>query len=621
MATVSLRRRHPVPATWVHPRHRFSSIRVLLVLVSVIVVLRLVQIQIIDQHRYGSAGEGEITQTVITNAMRGEIADRNGLALAVSKQGEMVIADDFQISDPVSEAATLSGLLGVAVATLEPKLRERSGYVKLSDFVSRTLGAKVASLNLPGITLAHQQRRVYPNSTLAGSLLGGVNASGTGSGGLEYQYNKLLAGQNGSKTLLESPTGVQLPGSVVRITSRAIPGTGLELTIDTPLQYSVESALAAEIVASHATSGEAVVEDVKTGQILAMANLDANTTTATITTNGQVATQDSTISPSPTTIGPKQPVVQASSNLVVDQLYEPGSTFKIVTFSAALGAGIITPTTEFSVPGKLSVDGSTFHDAEIHATETLSATQILAKSSNIGTAEIAQQLGEQRLLDQVTKLGFGVTDGFNFPGTSAGLLIDAKTWEPTDIVSLPIGQVDAVSALEVLGAYNAIANGGTYVDPSLVKATVGPRNRLRSARTGRMHRVLSATVAAEMTQMLEHVVADPTATGGLAAVPGYSVAGKTGTAQIPTAGGAGYQSGAYMASFVGFAPATHPVLSAIVVLDHPTPIYGGATAAPTFAKIMSYALHRYDVATTPGAPVASPTPAASVNAVSQDVTW
>ena len=299
-------------------------------------------------------------------------------------------------------------------------------------------------------------------------------------------------------------------------------------------------------------------------------------------------------------IGPHDAVDEAPSNLAVTQLYEPGSVFKLVTFSAALQDGLINPNSVFTVPDHLALDGSTFHDAEPHPTEALTATQILAQSSNIGTSEIAQGVGEQRLLNQVKALGFGRATGLNFPGESPGLLATASQWEPTDYVSLPIGQVDAVSALQVLDAYNAVANGGVFVAPKLVQAKVSPTGALTATPPSATHEVFSPSVDSELTSMLEQVVNQGTGTG--ATVPGYAVAGKTGTAAIPTTGKDSYVTGAYMASFVGFAPAANPTLSMIVVLDRPTPvIFGGTVAAPVFSQIMSDALHRYDIPTTPGA--------------------
>jgi cell division protein FtsI (penicillin-binding protein 3) len=240
--------------------------------------------------------------------------------------------------------------------------------------------------------------------------------------------------------------------------------------------------------------------------------------------------------------------------------------------------------------------GYTFHDAETHGSEELTASSILAQSSNIGTIEVAQRLGESGLLSQISNLGFGKPTGLDFPGESEGLVPGPNAWTGTSIGSTPIGQDDAVTAQQILDAYNAVANGGVFVAPRLVRGTVSPSGTLTAAQPSPSHRVISPTTNAQLVQMLEGVVTQ--GTGTEAAIDGYTVAGKTGTAQIPDPNKLGYIAGAYVGSFAGFAPAQNPVLSAVVVLDHPTPIYGGAVAAPVFSTIMSYALHHYGIPTT-----------------------
>jgi cell division protein FtsI (penicillin-binding protein 3) len=289
-------------------------------------------------------------------------------------------------------------------------------------------------------------------------------------------------------------------------------------------------------------------------------------------------------------------VQEATSNSAVTQVYEPGSVFKLVTFSSALQNKVISANQTFSVPGSIQMGTYAFHDAEAHGTETLSASDILAQSSNIGTIEIAEQLGETRLLDQIANLGFGKPTGLNFPGESAGLVPGASQWTQTSIGSTPIGQDDAVTAQQLLDAYNAVANGGVMVQPRLVRGTVNTAGAVTAAAASPTRRVIDPTTNAELTTMLEGVVANGTGTS--AAIDGYTVAGKTGTAQIPNPNNLGYIPGAYAASFAGFAPAQAPVLSALVVLQHPTPIYGGAVAAPVFSTIMEYALHHYGIPTT-----------------------
>jgi len=576
-------------------------VRLTLVLIVAVVIGRLVDVQVVESGRYRQAASEELTQSVPIPALRGGIYARNGEVMALSVPTKTVVADDFQIAHPKTEARALAPLLGVAAGPLAALLHEHSGYVPLAENVPQAKANRIATLAFPGITMISSSVREYPNGSLAGPVVGSVHATGSGAAGLEYQYNKMLAGQAGSEMLLESPGGVVLPGTPVAEHKVAHPGTGLELTLDEPLQYTTEQALAAEILASGAVSGTAIVMDVRTGDVLSMASLVSNpakaaAASAAVPTVSKGVARPGTVVP----VGPTDPVSEAPSNLAVSMVYEPGSVFKIVPFSAALGDGVVKPSSTFTVPDQIVFDGALFHDATPHPTMQMTATQILAQSSNVGTSEITQELGEQRLLDQVGKLGFGQLSGLGFPGEEAGIIAGATQWSPTNYVSLPIGQVDAVTPIQVLDAYNAVADGGVMVRPRLVRATVTSQGDAVPTPSSPAHRVMPTWVATEMRKMYEQVVDN--GTGMNAVVPGYIVAGKTGTSQIPMTGQAGYIPGAFMATFVGFAPARNPVLSAIVVLNRPTPIYGGSVAAPVFAQVMGYALHRYDIPTTPGAP-------------------
>jgi cell division protein FtsI/penicillin-binding protein 2 len=591
--------------------------RLLLILVFGGMILRLVQVQEFGHQHYAALSTSQLTQAVTVPPVRGGIYDRNGEVLAETVTRQTVVADPQIIKDPTAVAAALAPVLGISADTLRSQLTEPSGFVYLAHRVPDAVATTINKMNLNGINLVPESQRVVPVGRLAQPLVGNVGWNGNGTSGLEYQYQSLLAGKAGTTDLLRSPDGVDLP--TTNLSKPATPGTGIELTIDESVQYVAEQALAAEIVASHATSGTAVIMDVKTGDILAMANLDAaaGTTGAANSTPSGAATLTAKVAATPDTSGATlvaqsdtlpAGVVEAPSNSAVTQVYEPGSVFKLVTFSAALADAVITPTTALSVPSALPMGQYTFHDAEQHGSESLTATQILAQSSNIGTIEVAEGLGESRLLNQISNLGFGKPTGLGIPGESEGLVPGASQWTGTSIGSTPIGQDDAVTAQQVLDAYNAVANGGVFVSPRLVRGTVAASGTVTAAAASESHRVIDPTTNAELVSMLESVVS--AGTGTSAAIDGYTVAGKTGTAQIPSADHLGYVPGAYIGSFAGFAPAQHPVLSAIVVLDHPTPIYGGAVAAPVFSTIMSYALHHFGVPTT-----AAATTAASASAV------
>ncbi len=562
-------RRRPSPApgtvTAGAPGKRLRTMRLVLLACFSILALRLVGVQVLSGGRYSAISTAEVTSTVRVPAQRGTIYDRDGAVLAVSVPTSTVVADPELITHPVPEADALAPVLNMSTATLVADLSKHSGYVVLAKQIDTATSKRVGALNLAGINLLPSTRRLDPVGSLMQAVIGSVNAAQAGDAGLEYQYNALLGGKSGTEMLQMTPDGVPFPGAAQG--RAAVAGTGLELTIDEPLQYEAEQALSKEVASNHAKSGTAVVMDTRTGDILAMVNVVANPTTGTVHASSQ--------------------------NLALTSVYEPGSVFKINTFSAALQDGLITPQQEFTVPPSLTLDGWVFHDAESHGTVQMSATQILAQSSNLGTIQIAQILGKDRLAAQIAKLGFGRTTGLGFPGESPGLVnLNPATWSGSAIGSTPIGQDDAVTAQQVLDMVNAVADRGVFVSPRLVKATVGADGSLGAEKPAAKHRVFSTEVASELTAMMEQVVTQG-GTAPDAAVPGYTVAGKTGTSQIPSKGG--YVPGAYMATFAGFAPAQAPVLSAVVVLDQPTGIYGGSVAAPVFSQIMSYALHRYGI--------------------------
>lgn len=518
---------------------------------------------------YAAYGRSEQYETVTLPADRGTVYDRNGNVVAISVPRVDVIADDFLIhsaSGASAGARALAPVLHLPVASLVRKLTERSGYIPIAMDVSQAAAARVESLGLPFLAFVPDQVRQDPAGSLFQPLLGVVGWGGRGLSGIEYLYQRALAGRSGEERVLVGAAGEQLPGGG-QVLHEAVQGEGLVLTLDEPLQYEVSKALSAEMLLQKATEGVCVVLDTRTGGILSMVNL----------------------------VRHGRQVLPASQNLATDIVYQPGSVMKLATFAGALQDHLITPDEELTVPFTTWVGGWPFQDAEFHPTEQMPVTQILAQSSNVGTIEIAHRLGEQRLLYYLHALGFGRLTALDWPGASAGLVPTPAQFasSASDMGTVPIGTGEAVTPLQIAEAYNTVADGGVYVPPRLVEAVVEPNGRERPVPAPASHRVLDRSTVAELVPMLEQVTA--VGTGTMAEIPGYTVAGKTGTAQIPSTTGPGYQPGAWNATFVGFVPAKNPQLTAVVFLSHPSAMYGGSASAPVFASIMKYALRHFDI--------------------------
>jgi len=533
-------------------------------LLVALLVARVVDVQALSAAKYAAYGNSELYQKVTLQALRGSIYDRNGSLIAVSVPRVDVVSDDFLVSQVDSDLGTLSHLLGLSTSRLHALLSERRGYVTLERQVDAQTEAAVKALDLPNLSFVPDPERMDPDGNLFTPLLGQVGFDGTGLSGLEYQQDQLLKGNPGSEELAIGPGGETLPYGA-RDIDPAHQGDGLVLTLDQPLQFEVTKVLAAQLKATHADSGTVVVLDTKTGGILSMVNLVRSK-------KGHVST--------------------APNNIAVADQYQAGSVMKLATISAALEHGVITPNEHFTVPFQIEVGGWPFQDADYHATESLLVSQILAQSSNVGTIEIAEQLGPKRLYDQLRDLGFGQETDLRWPGELPGIVAPLSTWSSSSLPTLAIGTGEAVTALQVADAYNAVANDGVYVPPRLIEATVSPSGTETDLPAPKTHRVLEAATVRQLLPMLELVTSDGTAIA--AQVPGYTVAGKTGTAQIPNGHG-GYTPGAWMATFVGFVPAQAPQLTAIVVINHPDDYYGGVASAPVFSSIMRYALRHFDV--------------------------
>ncbi len=548
-------------------RRRLRLLGTGITLALLALVARLAFVQVLDGSRYAAYASGETQHEVVLPATRGAIYDRSGDLLAISVPRADVIADDFQITRPNAEADALAPVLHQSATKLAHELSERNGFVVVAREVSSSVETQAEKLGLAGITFQADTMRVSPDASLFEPLLGGLDYAGHGAAALELKYDGLLSGKVGSEVVPDAPGGVQLPGNATDVVPPR-QGTGLVLTIDEPLQVEVTRDVEAQMIATHAQTGLAVVEDVHTGGILAMVDLVA---------------------------GRKGKITEDPVNLAEAGIYQPGSVMKLATFSYALQTGLITPTTVLTVPYTINVGGYTFVDADVHPTEQLSASSVLAQSSNVGTIEIAQRLGTPTLYEAFHALGFGLPTGLDWPGESDGILGSPATWYGSAEGSVPIGTGVAVTPQQILDAYTAVANGGMFVTPHVVAGTVSSGGVEHLLGATKEHRVLDASTAAELVPMLNGVTKQD-GTAPLADIPGYDVSGKTGTAQVPIPNGVGYVPGDFNATFVGFVPSEAPALSAIVVLNHPNSIYGGTVAAPVFSKIMQYALRRFDIA-------------------------
>jgi cell division protein FtsI/penicillin-binding protein 2 len=495
-------------------------------------------------------------------ATRGEILDRNGAPLAEDEQQQTVFATPYMLSDPGTAAAKLATLLHVPYDPLLRALSDKqSGFAYVARQIAPGLAAKAVRLGLPGVASYPEDKRIYPNKTLATQILGLVGSDGQGLAGIEYAENSKLSGKPGQETVITDPAG-QVLHTVS--SSPAQPGQNVDLTIDESIQLETEQILASTVAEYHALGATAIVENPSTGEIYAMANAPLVTTSAFA----------------------NRPAL--TRNRAITDVYEPGSTFKVVTIAACLADGAVTPTTSFVLPPSIRVGGYVVHDSEVRPTERFTVTQILAKSSNVGVVTLAERyLGKDRLLHWTKRFGFGRPTGIDFPGEAAGLL--PTQWSASTIGNVPFGQGIAVTPIQMAAVYSAIANGGVWVQPHLI-AQIGTQPAVSSAK----RRLVSPRVDKELTAMLSNVVAD--GTGTEAQIPGYVVAGKTGTAQKVLADGRGYSNTAFDASFVGFVPASHPQLCVLVMVDQPDVIYGGSVAAPAFRDIASYALQRLEIA-------------------------
>lgn len=544
-----------------------------------VVVARLAELQVLSPDRYVATGEQQRFRSQELAADRGSIVDRNGEELALSMAQTTIYTDPREVEDAAAVASALAPILGRDEGALRDELEgsgpdDGFGYLarQVPDDVADEVRAYLDAEDVEGVHLTEEPKRFHPAGDLGRTLLGEVDIDGNGLGGIEAAFAEELTGTPGELVLETSIDGKTIPVGAQR-EQPAVPGDDVVLTIDRSLQYEVERILADQVEATGAEGGTAVVTDPTTGEILAMASVAPDR---------------------------RGEVVPIGDNRAVTAVYEPGSVMKLVTVAGALEAGVVEPDTTFTVPDAITIADKTFTEHDPHGTVQWTVDDILAHSSNVGTIKIGKALGREGIEDSFRRFGFGERTALGFPNEQDGYLPPVADWWSTSIGTIPIGHGVSATPLQVLMAYNVIANRGTYVPPRLVRGTVdaeGERH-LRPPAEGR--RVVSERTADEVNLMLRDVVAS--GTGTEASVRGYTPGGKTGTARkVQPSGGYLNENGVteYVSSFVGFVPAEDPVFSVIVVIDEPDAGKGGYTggmvAAPAFARIAEFALRSGEV--------------------------
>ncbi|MET9108272.1 peptidoglycan D,D-transpeptidase FtsI family protein [Streptomyces zhihengii] len=598
------------------PRPRLRLVSLGLTLVMIAFVVRLLQVQAVDAEALAAKADKNRYDSVTLAAERGGITDRSGVALAISVDAHDITADPKMFTPeeskapdaPEQAAALLAPILGTDAAGITAKLKKPGSryavlarrqtpqvWKQIKDLKSvyaekaaadRRAGGTGANV-LAGVFQEPSSKRVYPNGTLAAGILGYVNAEGRGGGGIESLLDTTLAGQDGTVTYVQSG-GRRIPTAGSKETP-AVPGSDVELTIDRDIQWAAQKAIEDQVATSRADRGYVIVQNTRTGEVLAMAN-----------------------SPGfdPNDLG--QADATAMGNAALQDAYEPGSTAKVMSMAAVLEEKKATPGTHVVVPNRLHRGDRLFKDDIDHPTWYLTLNGVLAKSSNIGTILATGQLGKTQqeanrvLHSYLRKFGLGSTSGLGYPGETAGILAPPADWSTSQQYTIPFGQGLSINAMQAASVYSTIANGGVRIEPTLVRGTKGPDGRFTAAPAPEKTRVVSEKTADTLATMLESVVDDREGTGTKARIPGYRVAGKTGTANRVDPELGRYKG--YTASFAGFAPADDPEITVYCAIQNPTKgsYFGGQICGPVYQKVMEFALKTLQIAPTGKAPARLP---------------
>ena len=566
-----------------------SRIRVLIIFILFFFLLftaRLIQIQAVQAGEYRNKAVNEMESTRAIPAARGEITDTNGVAFARSVSAINIVVDQTQVTDAAQTANFAAPYLGMTVAQVQSAISGTKKYSMVAKSakpaVWRNLTAAIQSYNaaldkehfnkrIVGFFAERNYIREYPSGSLVSSLVGFVRQDGIGATGIEFSMNSTITGTDGRYSYARG-LGAEIPGSQNELVA-AKKGTTVRLTIDRDVQWVAANAIQEAVSKARAVSGTVIVMDPKTGHILAHA------TAPTFDPNNTKTVSESLM---------RNPSVQ--------DVYEPGSTGKVMTLAAALEEKKITPETVLTVPYSIKRGGDTFHDHERHPVQKLTTSGILAVSSNTGTIKIGEMLSNDTLYKYLTKFGMGKSTGSGLPGESAGILRPVSNWSGTTAPTVAFGQGYSLTAMQATSIFATIANDGVRVSPTVIAGTSDASGKFTASSSRTNERVVSATTAKQLRIMMESVVSAH-GTAPSAAIPGYRVAGKTGTAWRFNSE-LGKYSG-YTASFIGFAPADAPkYVISVTIQDPKGAYYGGSLGGPVFKKVMTFVLQSEHVAPT-----------------------
>lgn len=550
---------------------RLRLLRALAVLLFLAFVGKLFWMQVVQGSGTAAEALAQSTFTSEIPAVRGQIQDVNGLPLAVTIDARNITADQTLIRDPAVTAQVLAPVIGADPTALEKTLTGTRRFVYVAKEVTPQVWKEVQNLNLSGILSESASRRVYPQGELAANIVGFLSSTGEGRGGIEYTYNTELAGTPGRAVYTMAGGANRIRTGSQEIV-QPVAGTSIRLTIDRDVQWIAQRAIADRVKYAKADFGSVIVLDTTNGHIVAMAS-------APTFNPNDIRNTD------PKLLG----------NGIVSNVYEPGSTQKVLTMSAVLEERAATPTDKFTIPPVLRWKGvKTFHDHTPHGTLKLTLTGILAQSSNIGTIKAATRIGPDTLYSYLQKFGFGSKTGSGLAGESGGILPAIDKWSITTFPTVAFGQGVSVTALQAAQVYQTIANDGVRITPTIVAGTVNALGEFEPAKDQARTTVVSPATAKTVREMMESVVSDEGTAPG-AAIPGYRVAGKTGTANRVDDSCGCYRG--YVASFIGLAPADKPRFVVAVALTNPrNGHYGGVLGGPVFKEVMTYALQKYRVA-------------------------